>query len=125
MKRIAVLTTGRQDWGILRNICDNLRLEPMIDLQIIAGGMACSVKFGRIIDNIISEGFSVDYKMDWLRNSDEMPAEIQTAHAVKETTKAIKALKPDCLLLLGDRFETTAAALAATLFCLPIIKTFF
>jgi len=121
MKRIAVLTTGRQDWGILRSICDKLRFEPKIDVRIIAGGMACSDKFGRIIDSIVAEGFSIDYMMDWLQNSEDMSADIQTAHAVEETTKAIKVLKPDCLLLLGDRFEIAAAALAATLSCIPIV----
>ena len=121
MKRIAALTTGRQDWGILRNICNHLRLEPTIEIQIIAGGMACSVKYGKITDDIIAEGFTIDYMMDWLRNSDDMPAEIQTTYAIEETAKAIKVLKPDCLLLLGDRFETIAASLAATLSCLPVV----
>ena len=121
MKNIAILTTGRQDWGILRNICVQLRSDPTINIRIVAGGMACSQKFGRIIDDIIAEGFTIDYMMDWLRNSEDMPVDIQTAHAIEETTKAINMLKPDCLLLLGDRFETTAAALAATLSCLPLI----
>jgi len=121
MKRIAVVTTGRQDWGILRNICEKLCLEPTIDVRIIAGGIACSEKFGRIIDDIVADGFSIDYMMDWLKNYDEMPTVLQTSRAIEETSDAIKVLKPDCLLLLGDRFETAAAALAATLSCLPIV----
>ena len=121
MKRIALLSTGRQDWSILRNICKALLVEPDIDVRIIVGGMACSEKYGRIIENIIAEGFRIDYTMDWLGESDEMPADVQMACAIEEATKAIKALRPDCLLILGDRFEVAAIALAAIVLRLPII----
>ena len=50
-----------------------------------------------------------------------MSADVQMACAIEEATKAIKALRPDCLLILGDRFEVAAIALAAIVLRLPII----
>ena len=49
-RTIAVLTTGRQDWGILRSVCVAIDAEPSLRLALGAGGMHLSARHGHSID---------------------------------------------------------------------------
>ncbi|HEX8025214.1 MAG TPA: hypothetical protein VF484_03320, partial [Candidatus Limnocylindrales bacterium] len=51
-RRIAVLTTGRQDWGILRSTARAIAAEPSLRLDLLAGGMHLSERHGRTIDQV-------------------------------------------------------------------------
>lgn len=122
MRSLAVLTTGRQDWGILRGICAELRASGELDLIVLAGGMACSPKFGRAVDDIRAEGFDPIVELDWLREGDtKLDTVIACGRALERVGRALLDTKPDALLLVGDRYETLAAAEAATLVGVPIV----
>ncbi len=119
--KIAVLTTGRQDWGILRPLCEALQKNDNFKLEIFAGGMACSEYYGNTVEKIRLLGFSVSM-MEW--NTEEKDIGYQISKAAVLTSKYLHKLSPDALLLLGDRFETAAAALAATVNKVPIIHLY-
>jgi UDP-hydrolysing UDP-N-acetyl-D-glucosamine 2-epimerase len=120
--RLAVLTTGRQDWGLLRPLCGALAADPVFELRILAGGMACSVDFGRVVDSIRDQGFDVAAELDW--KAEVHDAIGQSAAAVSMVGGALGGMRPDALVLLGDRYETAAAALAATLVGVPIVHLY-
>lgn len=120
--RLAVLTTGRQDWGILRPLCEALQADPVFTVEILVGGMACSSAFGRIVEGIRAQGFEVAAEMDWAPEANE-PAR-QTSVAVALVADALQRSRPDALVLLGDRYETAGAALAATVLGLPIVHLY-
>lgn len=120
--RLAVLTTGRQDWGLLRPLCEALRDAPDFDLKVIAGGMACSPAFGRIVDQIRVNGFEVAAELDWSPESED--ALVQTGRALMLVGDALRSNIPDALILLGDRYETVAVALAATLLKIPLVHLY-
>ena len=115
---VSVLTTGRQDWGILRSTCQLLIREPGFDLRLLAGGMHNSVAFGATGGFIQEDGIPIAEHLDWVGDQD---AASQAATAVASVAAALSRQKPDCLVLVGDRFETAAAALAATLQLVPIV----
>jgi UDP-hydrolysing UDP-N-acetyl-D-glucosamine 2-epimerase len=119
-RRIGVLTTGRQDWGILRSTATFLRDAPDFELVLLAGGMACSVEHGRIVDTLRADGFVVAAEMPW--SSPDKTAADEAAAATAQVAAAL-ALHPslECLLLVGDRYETLAAGLAATIAKVPIV----
>jgi UDP-N-acetylglucosamine 2-epimerase (non-hydrolysing) len=117
--RLAVLTSGRQDWGILRSTCLILRDDPRFELRLIVGGMHCLERFGRTELQIAAEGFQLAERLDWM--SDGASAAGQAGRAVGAVGGALGRQDPDALLLVGDRFETAAAALAATLERVPIV----
>lgn len=117
-KRLAVLTTGRQDWGLLRPLCAKLNGDPEFNVQILAGGMALAPAFGRSVDRIRSQGFAVARELPWDVERD--PVWDQCAAATTAVGNVLQELEPDALVLLGDRFETAAAALAATVVNTPI-----
>lgn len=114
----AVLTTGRQDWGLLRPLCEQLRDAADFELQLLAGGMALDKDFGDTRQNIIDAGFALAAELDWDVKAN--PAS-QSAEMIKQMNKALTRLKPRALILLGDRFETLAAALAASLARIPLV----
>jgi UDP-hydrolysing UDP-N-acetyl-D-glucosamine 2-epimerase len=117
-KRIAVLTTGRQDYGILRSTLLALRDHPAFELRLWAGGMHLSARFGRTVERIADDGLTVDREIAFLHEPPSPCAD--TAAAVEAVGAALAAEKPDCLLVAGDRTEVLAAALAATIACVPI-----
>lgn len=117
-RRIAVLTTGRQDYGILRSTILALRDDPRFELSCWAGGMHLKAAFGRTVDNIRADGVQVATELDFMGETPDPSAE--SAAAVRETSRAIEAKRPDAMLLLGDRTETFAAGFAATVKGVPI-----
>jgi len=116
---ISVLTTGRQDWGLLRPLVDRLVDSPVFDVLLLAGGMACSRRFGRIVDLIRSKGYPLARELAW--DVEQAPAHVQSAQALRNVGDALAELTPTALVLLGDRFETASAALAATTIGIPIV----
>jgi len=122
-RRIAVLTTGRQDWGILRSTCEAIAASPSLDLVLLAGGMHLSDRHGRTITHIRDDGFIPAAELAWLDASpdEDPPAAVQAGRAVELVACALRGRSVDALVLAGDRFETAAAALAATLERVPIV----
>ena len=118
-RRIAILTTGRQDWGILHSTATALRDRRGISLRLLVGGMHLSPRHGRTIDAIRDDGFEPDLELDWLAGGDP-PAETQAADALHLIGEWLRHERPDGLLIVGDRFETAAAAFAGTLSGTPI-----
>ncbi len=119
MRRLAVLTTGRQDWGILRSTCEALRNEGRIELDVIAGGMHLSATHGRTVDLVRADGFEPT-EVAWLDDAPATPADVQAGRALVAIGEHLRASRPDALLLVGDRFETAAGAVAATVDSVPI-----
>lgn len=117
-RRLAVLTTGRQDWGLLKPLCEKLSQSPAFEPLILAGGMACSPAYGRIVDAIRQASLPVSAELPWDLDA---PAELQVGCAVESVARTLRQLEPEAIVLLGDRFETAAAALAATLLAVPIV----
>jgi UDP-N-acetylglucosamine 2-epimerase (non-hydrolysing)/GDP/UDP-N,N'-diacetylbacillosamine 2-epimerase (hydrolysing) len=115
-----VLTTGRQDWGILRSTCLALRSDPRFVLRLLVGGMHCAERFGRTARLVAEDDFAASERLDWMGAGAPLAAE-QAGEAVKQVARALARERPDFLLLAGDRFETAAAALAATLARVPLV----
>jgi UDP-hydrolysing UDP-N-acetyl-D-glucosamine 2-epimerase len=120
-RTIAVLTTGRQDWGILRSTALALRAHPDTRLVLLAGGMHLSARHGRTLDDLIEDGFEIDRALAWLGDDPEPPAAVQAARALELTAAALAETRPAALLLAGDRFETMSAAVGATIATVPLV----
>src|SRR5262249_49119382 len=119
-RTIAVLTSGRQDWGIVHSTCAALRARDDIRLRLLVGGTHLSEPHGRTVDLIRADGFEPDAVLDWTRGGGLAPT--GEAAAALESVGAELAEHPvDALVLAGDRFETAAAALAATIERVPIV----
>lgn len=122
MKKIAFITGTRADYGILAPIMRLIAASPEADLQIIATNMHLSPRFGMTVKEIEADGFNVDVKIPSLDDEDDSAEAVVNSMAKVEQglAKAFKRLKPDIVVILGDRYEALAAASAAVVFNLPV-----
>ncbi len=118
---IAVLTTGRQDWGILRSTCLRLREEPDLALRLLVGGLHNSKAFGDTYRLVEADGFTASERPHWISSAGDDPACDQAAGALRAVGAALARQRPRALVLAGDRLETASAGIAATLERVPIV----
>lgn len=116
---LAILTTGRQDYGILRSSIHLLLAERRLEARVWVGGMHLSERFGRTIDHVRADGVPVHRELEFVHEPPDPAAD--ASRALLATARAIAAEPIDAMLLMGDRLETLAAGVAATVAGVPII----
>jgi UDP-N-acetylglucosamine 2-epimerase (non-hydrolysing)/GDP/UDP-N,N'-diacetylbacillosamine 2-epimerase (hydrolysing) len=120
-RKIAVLTGSRAEYGLLSCLLKELQLDPEIELQIIVTGMHLSPEFGLTYQFIESDGFTIAAKVEMLISSDTAVGTVKSMGlCLISISDALHQLKPDILVLLGDRFETLAVAEAALVQRIPV-----
>lgn len=98
-----------------------MQASEAFQLQIIASGMHLSPEFGMTVEEMQSDGFEPDEKVEMLLSGDTPTAICKSMGlAMISYGGALQRLKPDILILLGDRFETLCMAAAAQVCRLPI-----
>ena len=100
---------------------DEITNDTQLELQLLVTGMHLSKEFGLTYKQIEQDGFRINKKVDMDLQSDS-PVGISRSIGlgVINISKALADLKPDILVILGDRFEALAAAVAATVARIPI-----
>ncbi|MEY3176172.1 MAG: hypothetical protein RLZZ436_4086 [Planctomycetota bacterium] len=121
MRTISVVTVGRSDWGLYLPILEAIRSEPGLRLHLIASGAQLVASHGRTDELIAADGFEIHDRVQMLLAADS-PAAISASMGLGTIgfAQVYERVRPDLLLVLGDRFEMHAAALAAVPFRIPI-----
>ena len=114
MRKIAVFTGTRAEYGLLYWIIKGIHESTEVELQLYVGGMHLSPEFGYTINQIEKDGFPVTARMEFLLSSDS-PVGISKSMglALISSAEVLDRNKPDLIVLLGDRFESMAVAQAA------------
>lgn len=121
MRRIGVVTTARSDYGIYRPLLQRLHADADIDLRVLVTGMHLSPEFGLTVKAIEADGFPIAERVEMLLASDSPEGIAKSIGlGVIGFAQAYARFRPDILIVLGDRFEMYAAALAAVPFTIPI-----
>ena len=120
-RRICVVTGGRADYGLLHWVMRDIAADPALSLQLIVTGGHLDAAQGMTVGQIEADGFAVDARIP-LGSTGDDPVSVARGMAAGLTgvAEALAGLKPDVLLVLGDRFEILAAAQAAMLANIPI-----
>ena len=120
-RKICVVTGTRADYGLLYCLMKEIQQDPELELQVIATGMHLSPEFGLTYKIVEDDGFVINAKVEMLLSSDT-PIGIakSTGLATIGFADALDRLKPDILVLLGDRYEILAAAQAALMARFPV-----
>lgn len=121
MKTIAVFTGTRAEYGLLHPLLTKLARHPEMDLQLIVSGMHLSPQFGETWRTIEADGFTIDAKVEMLLASDTSCGVAKSMGVgVIGFADALERLRPDCLVILGDRYEALAIAQVAAVMRIPI-----
>lgn len=121
-RRLCIVTGSRADWGLFYPLATEIKKNrDIFTLQIIATGGHLSRRFGETYREIERDGFKIDRKVKILLSKDTGKAVAGSVGVgITGLSKALDALKPELVFLLGDRFETFAASIACLFLKIPI-----
>lgn len=121
MKKISILTATRAEYGLLKPIIKKLKNVTEFDVRVVVTGAHLSPEFGLTYKEIEQDGISIDEKIEMLLSADT-PAAISKSMGLAMISFAdyFERLKPDMLIVLGDRYETLAVCIAAMNQRIPI-----
>lgn len=121
MRRICFLTGSRGEWGYIRPILRKIEEDPGLDYQIIATNMHLLPEFGMTVNDIEREGFYVAEKLYMtLDGYNSITMTKSLAGLLAELPGALTRLKPDIVVLAGDRGEQLMGAIAAGHLSIPV-----
>jgi len=119
-KKICVVTGSRAEYGLLRWVMQGIKDSKKLDLKIVVTGMHLSPEFGLSYKEIENDGFSINHKIEMLMSSDtESGISKSIGIGLIGFADVFKHIKPDMLLVLGDRFEIFSAVCAALIHRIP------
>lgn len=121
MRRIAVVTVGRSDYGIYVPILRRIVADQDLQLHLLVSGAHLAPEFGRTVQAIEHDGFAIADRVEMLISSDT-PTAIAKSMGLGTVGfgEAYARVRPDIVLVLGDRFEMHSAVVAAVPFAIPV-----
>lgn len=120
-RKICVVTGSRAEYGLLYWVLHDLRERAGIELQIVATGMHLAPEFGHTVDEIVKDGFTVSRRVEMLLSSDTPGGTAKSVGlGVIGMSDALEQLRPDVVVVVGDRFEILAATQACLFHNIPV-----
>lgn len=121
-RRVAVFTGTRAEYGLLYWLMKDIGASSKLDLQLIVSGAHLSPEFGETWREIEADGFVIDRKVEMLLSSDS-PTGIVKSMGLGTIgfADALASLQPDCLVVLGDRYEALAVVSSALIMRVPVV----
>ena len=113
-RKVCVVLVDRANYGRLKPVMKALAAHPALELQCVAAGTMVLERFGKPVDVVRQDGLPVDGEIyTELEGSTPSSMAKSVGFAVVEFASEFHRLKPDVVLLIGDRYEALAAAVAA------------
>lgn len=120
-RKICIVTGTRAEYGILSALMSEIVCDSELKLQVVVTGAHLSGEFGNTYQHIEDDGFCIDEKVDVLMPGDSRVSITKsTGKGVIGFADAYDRLRPDLIVVLGDRYEILAAAQAALLMSIPL-----
>jgi GDP/UDP-N,N'-diacetylbacillosamine 2-epimerase (hydrolysing) len=120
-KRVLGITGIRSEYDIMSSVFRAIAAHPDLDLQLVVTGAHLSSAFGHTIDDIYADGFVVAEEIESLLSGDRDWCRVKgLAIQLQGLVQTVARLKPDILLVLGDREEAMTTALAGTYMNIPV-----
>jgi GDP/UDP-N,N'-diacetylbacillosamine 2-epimerase (hydrolysing) len=121
VKKICVFTGTRAEYGLLYWLIKGIHDDDLFDLQLIVSGMHMSPEFGLTYKQIESDGFFINKKVEILLSSDSSVGVSKSIGlGVISFAECLDELKPDLLIVLGDRFEVFSIVTSAMISRIPV-----
>lgn len=121
-RHIAILTGGRAEYGLLKPLLRAVSQHPKLELQLLVTGMHLSPEHGQTVSSIRDDKINIAAEVEILLASDTGIGMAKSMGlGLIGFADAYKNLKPDFLVIIGDRYEALAASAAAVCINLPIV----
>ena len=121
MKKICVITGSRSEYGLLRNLILGVNKSKKLKLQLIVTGSHLSSEFGSTVKQIVSDNFEIIKKIKILNRKDNLTNMAKCVSiGMEKFSQTFKKIKPDLILILGDRYEILSAAISALFLKIPV-----
>ena len=122
MRKIAIATGTRADWGLLSGIAIALREREDCQVTVLATNMHLQARYGMTVNEIIANGFDDVVSVPMPDTGDTPVGTVDAmAACMSGMAHALQTVAPDIILILGDRFEMLATASAALMMRIPIV----
>jgi GDP/UDP-N,N'-diacetylbacillosamine 2-epimerase (hydrolysing) len=120
-RRILGVTGIRSEYDIMSSVFRAIADHPELDLQLVVTGAHLSDAFGHTVDEIRADGFVIADEIQNLLNGDQASFRVKgLAIQLQGLVQTIERVKPDILLVLGDREESMTTALAGAYMNIPV-----
>lgn len=121
MRKIAVVTGTRAEYGLLEPILRLIENDASLRLQLIVTGAHLEARLGMTVREIVKDGFKISARVPMALSEDSSRGVASAmGRGMIGFSRAYAKLKPDMLVVLGDRYEVLAAASAALPFKIPV-----
>lgn len=121
IRKLCFVTGSRAEFGLLKYLIGDALAHPCFDVNLVVTGAHLSHHHGYTLNEIQSAGFNVDAEIDLkLGEGEALDVTQSISHATAGFGQAFNRLKPDIVVLLGDRYEILAAATAALIAAIPV-----
>lgn len=121
MKKIAVVTGTRAEYGVLTLLLREIESSQELELLLVVTGMHLSREFGYTVEEIEKDGFAISARVDMLPENDSLAAMADSVgKGISGMAEVWEKQKPDMVLVLGDRTEALAAAVAGAYMNIPL-----
>jgi UDP-N-acetylglucosamine 2-epimerase (non-hydrolysing)/GDP/UDP-N,N'-diacetylbacillosamine 2-epimerase (hydrolysing) len=120
-RKICAVTCSRADYNLLAPPMRLIRDDPKLDLQVIVTGMHLNTEFGFTYRRIEQDGLPITARVESTQRGDDVASVTKSiGYGVIGFADVLQRLRPDILMILGDRYEIFAAAQAAVIARVPI-----
>ena len=120
MRSICVVTATRAEYGLLRPVVQKLAASADLQLRLVVTGAHLCPRLGLTVTEIEKDGFAIDARLPIFTDDAAEPVAQTLARTLTVFDEYFAQNAPDCLLVLGDRFEIFAVATAAAARHIPI-----
>ena len=121
-RKICVITGSRAEYGLLYWLMKEINDDDAIELQLVVTGMHLSEEFGNTYKEIEKDGFEIVDRIESLLSGNQESLRIKgLGIQIQGLVQTVMRIKPDFLLVLGDREESIATALVSTYMNIPLV----
>ncbi len=121
-RKVCIVLTYRGNYGKMKSTMQEVEKSEELELQIVVGGAMMLQKFGQPVKLLHQDGFREDEAVYFLLEGDSpVTMAKSTGNAVSEFANTFERLQPDMVVVVADRFEAMAIAIAASYMNIPLV----
>jgi len=124
MRKVCVVVGSRANYSSIKSVMQAVAHHQGLELQLVAGASALLDRYGMVVELMERDGFTPQAKVSMIVEG-ETPVTMakSTGLGLLELPTVFDRLRPDCVVTVGDRFETMATAVAASYMNIPLAHT--